>query len=243
MMGELFGRRTGYSQGAAGSMHIADAQIGILGANGIVGAGLPIATGAGYTASLRASGQVSVCFFGDGAVNGGAFHESLNMASLWQLPVIYVCENNGYAEMTPQSVHFAGTSVADRARSYGMHAERIQGHDIERLYASAKEAVDRARASAGPTLLEVMVDRWHGHFEGDRQPYRPKAELQAIRGNDAIERFAAALREAGVADDDWFSSTARDAERAIAEAIAFAEGSPVPVLDDMFANVYARPAQ
>lgn len=239
MMAELYGKQTGYSRGTSGSMHIADMELGILGANGIVGAGIPIATGAGYSIQARGTDQVAVCFFGDGAVNEGAFHESLNIASLWKLPVIYVCENNQYAEMTPQSVHFAGESISARARSYGMKSEIVDGSDVEALYAAISCAVDDARRNQGPVLLEVMVERFRGHFEGDNQSYRSAGELEAMKERDPLTRFQSRLLAWQYADDPWLAEQLERTNQSLMEAISFAEHSADATVSDMLTTVYA----
>lgn len=238
MMAELYGKQTGYSRGTSGSMHIADIELGILGANGIVGAGLPIATGAAFSSKVRGTDQIAVCFFGDGAVNEGAFHESLNIASLWQLPVIYLCENNKYSEMTPQSVHFAGESIYTRAQSYGMKADLIDGSNVEELYESINQAVNYVRLQKGPVLLEVEVDRFRGHFEGDKQPYRSKTELENMMKNDPLEKYKAYLLDLQYVDEKWFSNTLDQVNQSLVEAIDFAEKSPDPTISEMFSTVY-----
>ncbi len=180
MMAELFGRREGYCQGVGGSMHIADLDQGILGANGIVGASIVIATGAAFGFQVRREKRVAAAFFGDGAANEGAFHEALNLAALWRLPAVYICENNGYGEMTPEAVHRAGPGIAARAAAYGIVGKVVDGTDALGVYQAVSEAVSSCRDGRGPVLLEARTNRWHGHFEGDRQAYRPAGELEAI---------------------------------------------------------------
>ena len=179
MMAELFGRETGYCKGKGGSMHIADRDKGILGANGIVGAGHCIACGAGLSAKIRGTDQVCVCFFGDGSTNQGTFHESLNMASIWKLPIIFVCENNHYGISMSQDRHQAIKDVADRGAAYNIPGIAVDGNDPLAVYEAAAEAVARARAGKGPTLLECKTYRQHGHFEGDPAIYKPKEEQAA----------------------------------------------------------------
>ena len=168
MMAELYGRTTGYCKGKGGSMHIADRDLGILGANGIVGAGQDIAVGAGLAIRYRGTDQVAACFFGDGSTNQGTFHEALNLASVWKLPVIFVCENNHFGISMSQSKHQAIQDIADRAASYGFPGIAVDGNDVMAVYEVAKEAVDRARKGQGPTLIECKTWRWRGHFEGNQ---------------------------------------------------------------------------
>jgi len=186
MMAELYGREGGYALGRSGSMHIADNAVGILGANAIVGGGIPMALGGAYAAQLAGRGQVSVAFFGDGAVAEGVLHECLNLAALWKLPMIFVCEHNGYAEMTPVSTHLANPRVTELAAVYGMATHQVDGNDAGAVLAIAREAVARARTGAGPTLIEARTNRWRGHFEGDPQRYRPSEELKAMTEHDPV---------------------------------------------------------
>ena len=188
-MAELFGKSTGYNKGRGGSMHIAEPDLGMLGANAIVAAGIPIATGAALTAQYLGEKWIAVAFFGDGASNEGAFHESLNLASVWNLPVVYVCENNEYAELTPRWQHQKVEDIATRATAYNIPGVIVDGNDVGAVYLCAKEAVDRARTGGGPTLIEAKTTRWRGHHEADTQAYRPKEELQAAQGNDCILRW------------------------------------------------------
>jgi len=204
MMTELFGRSTGYCKGKGGSMHIADLDLGILGAMGIVGSGLPIANGAAYSAQLRKSGQVCAAFFGDAASNTGAAHEALNLAGVWKLPVVFVCENNGYGMTVSQARHQAITNVADRAAGYGMPAVIVDGNDVLAVHEAVSGAVERARADQGPTFVECKTYRLRGHFEGDPgrgMRYRTADEIKewAAPEKDAIERFGAWLMSAGQA--------------------------------------------
>ncbi|MCP4694996.1 MAG: thiamine pyrophosphate-dependent dehydrogenase E1 component subunit alpha, partial [Desulfobacterales bacterium] len=177
-MAELLGRRDGPCRGRSGSMHLADKRLGILGANGIVGGGIPIANGAAFAAKYKGTDQVTVCFFGEGATGEGAFHESLNIAAIMKLPIVYVCENNGWAEFTPQNVHMPVSDVAERAAAYHMPGVTVSNECLE-IYEAAGAAVDRARKGEGPTLLEVKSRRWHGHYVGDAQKYRPPGDIEA----------------------------------------------------------------
>src|SRR5579872_2547988 len=186
MVAELLGREAGACRGKGGSMHIADVHKGMLGANGIVGGGFPLATGAGMTAKYNKRGQVAVCFFGDGAANQGTFHEGLNLAGIWKLPVIFVAENNGYAESTPVSYHMSCRDIADRAVGYGMPGVTVDGLDVFAVYEAAGEAIARARRGEGPSLIETKTYRYYGHFEGDMTTYRTKEELESYRRRDPI---------------------------------------------------------
>jgi acetoin:2,6-dichlorophenolindophenol oxidoreductase subunit alpha len=203
MMAEIWGKREGICRGMGGSMHVADLSKGILGANGIVGAGLAIATGAAFGARLDGDGKVAVCFFGDGASNQGVLMETLNVSTLWQLPVIFVCENNMFSEFTPSSEVTAGR-IADRARAFAMPTREIDGNDVVAVWRAAREAVERARAGGGPSFLEASTYRIQGHFEAERfilagNRYREDAEIAAWRDRDPLERLRARLVSSGSA--------------------------------------------
>ncbi len=238
MMAELFGRATGTCKGKGGSMHIADVDKGMLGANGIVGAGFPLACGAGFTAKVKGTDQVSVCFFGDGSTNQGTFHESVNLAAIWKLPVIFVCENNGYAEATPVGYAVGVPDLATRAVAYGIPGVIVDGMNVIAVHEAAGKAVARARAGEGPTLMECKTYRYYGHFEGDGQSYKTKEEVQRYRDRDPLRVFRGQAEKAG-----WISSAELDAIDAkaaaeIQEAVAYAESSPQPRLEDTFTDVY-----
>jgi pyruvate dehydrogenase E1 component alpha subunit len=239
MMAELFGKSTGYNKGKGGSMHIADVDIGILGANAIVGAGIPIAGGAALSAWLRGTDQVAVCFMGDGATNTSRFHEGVNLASVWKLPVIYVIENNRFAETTPISEAMNVATVAERAVAYGIPGTTVDGDDVIVVYEAVGEAVARAREGAGPTLVECNTSRWRGHFEGDQQTYRTKEELQGCRGNDPIARFGSRLATDGVLTEAEAGQIGADVDAEIERAVAFAAESPLPDPEDALTGVYA----
>jgi len=238
MMAELYGKETGYCKGKGGSMHIADPDKGILGANGIVGGGLPIATGAGLSVKLRNSNQVVACFFGDGASNQGTFHESINMASLWKLPVVYVCENNQYGEFTPQKRHQAITDISQRATAYGIPGVTVDGMDVVAVYEATQEAIKRARAGNGPTLIEAKNYRFHGHFEGDPQLYRDKAEVQKWMERDPIPSFEKQLLESKVLTEEDLRKIQEAVQREIDEAVKFAENSPYPADKEAVEDIY-----
>jgi pyruvate dehydrogenase E1 component alpha subunit len=236
-LAELYAKRTGYCKGKGGSMHIADPDLGMLGANGIVSAGLPIATGAALTAQYLGKSWVAVCFFGDGASNEGAFHESLNLASVWNLPVVYVCENNEFAESTPRKQHQKVRDIAIRAVSYDIPAETVDGNDVEAVYIAARGAVERARSGGGPTLLEAKTTRWSGHHASDNQNYRNKDELQAALGNDAVSRWRSILVTRGVSSGR-LDEIAERVEKELSEAIQYAESSPAPEPSEATTDIF-----
>ena len=239
MMAELFGRVTGYCKGKGGSMHIADRDKGILGANGIVGAGHCIACGAGLSAKIRGTDQVCVCFFGDGSTNQGTFHESLNMASIWKLPIVFVCENNHYGISMSQDRHQAIKDVADRGAAYNIPGIAVDGNDPMAVYEAAEEAVARARAGKGPTLLECKTYRQHGHFEGDPAIYKPKEEQAAWMEKDPMPRYAKFLVENGVMTQDEVDAVDKQVEKEIEDAIAFADAQPLPAVETAVVDVYS----
>ncbi len=227
MMAELFGRATGYCGGKGGSMHIADPTIGVLGANGIVGAGLPIAVGAGTACRLRGRG-VSVAFFGEGATTTGAFHEALIIAAVSRVPVLFVCENNRYVEFSAWSELSTVDGVADRAESYGIEAQRVDGNDVASVYDTASSLVSRLRGGEGPFFLELDTYRISGHYAGDPARYRPEGEAErARRDRDPLALAAALLRDRSVVEED-LSRADRVAAHAIEAAVRFAEESPFP---------------
>lgn len=228
MMAELYGKATGYNKGKGGSMHIAAPTLGILGANGIVGAGLPIATGAGLSAKLRGTGQVALCFFGDGASNQGTFHESVNIASAFDLPVVYVCENNMYGVGTKQCDVRNVQDIADRAVGYGIPGLAVDGNDVIAVYEACREAVERARSGKGPTLIECKTYRWQCHFEGEPDTYRSSEEVAAWREREPIEPYRARLIEQGVLTEDQADAIEADVGRELDDAVEFARESPLP---------------
>lgn len=241
MMAELFGRSNGYCHGKGGSMHIADFSVGMLGANGIVGAGLPIATGAALAARLEGSDRVAVAFFGDGGSNEGAFHGSLNLASIWKLPIIYVCENNRWAVSVPASYGLAVEDVAARAAAYNMPGVTVDGTDVLAVYETAEQAVRRARAGVGPTLVECKTYRWRIHSEqrGNPPDPRPQAEIDMGPQHDPIRAFATQLLVQGIATTATLQQLDTEVEAAVEEAIAFAKASPLPRPEDALLDVFA----
>lgn len=238
MMAELYGRTTGYCKGKGGSMHIADRDLGILGANGIVGAGQDIAVGAGLAIRYRGTDQVAACFFGDGSTNQGTFHEALNLASVWKLPVIFVCENNHFGISMSQSKHQAIQDIADRAASYGFPGIAVDGNDVMAVYEVAKEAVDRARKGQGPTLIECKTWRWRGHFEGDPGTYKDPKEQEAWMDKEPVGRYRTFLEENGVMTSDETSAIDTMIDDEIDTAIAYASESPLPKPEDVVKDVY-----
>jgi len=240
MFAELFGRVDGYCHGRGGSMHINDLSIGMYGANGIVGAGLPIAVGAAFAGRYKNDGTVAMTFFGDGASNIGAFHEAANMAAVLDLPVVFVCENNGYAEFTAQSRHMRLTDVADRAASYGMPSEVCDGMDAVAVRQACQRAVDRARAGEGPTLVEAKTYRYYDHqgVKGLRIPYRTQEEIDAWKKRDAIELLEARAAAEGVVDAAAFARVWEETRADAEDAIAFAQASPEPDVATLTTNVY-----
>ncbi|MBI2526039.1 MAG: thiamine pyrophosphate-dependent dehydrogenase E1 component subunit alpha [Candidatus Rokubacteria bacterium] len=239
MMAELFGRATGTCRGKGGSMHLCDMAHGVLGTNGVVGASLPIAVGTALASRVRGSGQVTAAFFGDGAANTGAAHEALNLASVWELPVVFVCENNLYAEFTPQSVHTKAGSIAQRAGAYGMRGVRVDGNDVPAVFAAAAEAVELARGGRGPTLIEAMTYRFRGHHEGDPMAYRQKAELEEWRAKDPLPRFRGWLGERGWLTDAERARLEAEVQAEVNAATEFARQSPWPAPEAALEGVYA----
>jgi len=239
MMAELYGKKTGYNKGKGGSMHLADMEIGILGANAIVGAGIPIAAGAALSAQMRGTDQVVIGFLGDGATNTSRFHEGVNLAAIWNLPVVYVIENNMYAEATPLSAACKLTNLSDRAKAYGIPGKTVDGNDVLAVYKAVGEAVARARKGQGPTLIECKTYRYRGHFEGDPQTYKTKEEVEEWMKKDPIPRFRKQLIETGVLTEEDADKIAREMNEEIEKAVKFAEESPYPAPEEALEDVYA----
>ncbi len=238
MMAELFGRKTGYCKGKGGSMHIADLDIGILGANGIVSGGIPTAVGAAVGIQYQDDDRVAVSFFGDGATNVGQFHEACNLASIWELPVIFVCENNLFAQTTPRTEHQKIKDVAARASAYDMPAVTVDGNDVIEVYQAAKEAVKRARDGGGPTFIECKTYRWRGHWEGDPQPYRTQDEVKEWKLKCPITRFRRYLIENKVMLKQDLESIDKIIEDELQKAVEFARISPFPEPEEALDDVY-----
>jgi pyruvate dehydrogenase E1 component alpha subunit len=239
MMAELFGKATGYGKGKGGSMHIADATKGILGANGIVGAGHNISVGAAFSAQYRGTKQVCVCFFGDASTNQGTFHESLNLASTWKLPVVFVCENNLYGISVSQSRHQAIKDISVRAVSYNMPGVTIDGNDVFAVSEAAKEGIKRARNGEGPTLIECKTYRQRGHFEGDPGTYKPVAEQEAWLKKDPIPRMEKYLLENKIINEEELKSIQLDMDKELEDAVKFANDSPYPSSESIGEDVYS----
>lgn len=247
MMAELFGKKTGYCKGKGGSMHIADFSVGVLGANGVVAGGFPIAVGAGLSCKLRGTDQVVVCYFGDGASNRGPVHEAMNMASIWKLPILFVCENNQYASTTAMSYSTSVERIAIRASGYSMPGVTVDGNDVLAVREAAAQAAARARRGEGPTLLEALTYRWRGHFEGDPQRYRTKEEVEEAKVRDPILRLAAALRRKRILPKELQDKIQNEVQAEIEEAVRFAQDSPYPepeeALEDLYAGDVAQAAK
>jgi pyruvate dehydrogenase E1 component alpha subunit len=241
MMAELFGRVDGYCKGKGGSMHIADFAVGMLGANGIVGGGLPIACGAALAAQLEGRGDVTVCFFGDGAAAEGEFHEALNIAALWKLPIVFVCENNQYAANNAYRVQHRAPELAAHAEAYRIPGVSIDGNDVLTVYDTLRTAVDRARAGEGPTLVECRTYRWYFHAMRAAPPpeTRPAAEIAEWKARDAIARFTSDLLSRGLVTPAELEKVKQDVQAALDEAVAFAEASPFPDAKDLLVDMFA----
>jgi len=240
MMAELFGKATGACKGKGGSMHIADVSKGMLGANGIVGGGGPLACGSALTAKVTGSDSVTVCFFGDGAAEQGTIHEAMNLAAIWKLPVIFVCENNLYAESTPWFYHCAAKDIADRGVAYNIPGVLVDGTDVFAVYEAAGEAVARARRGDGPTLIEARAFRYYGHFQGDPLTYRTKEEEEEYRRRDPIDQFRRRVLERNLltaAELDAIDARARELVEA---AVRFAQESPYPAPEELLTDVYVK---
>ncbi len=234
MMAEILGKRDGYCRGKGGSMHIMDMSLGILGANGIVGGGIPIATGAGYSCRYRGTDQVVLCFFGDGASNEGTFHESINMAAAWDLPVVYIIENNLYGITVNIERVTKEHDLARRAVGYGIEGVTIDGNDAALVYETVSKAVAHARAGRGPTLIECKTYRQHGHNGNDAGAYRAPGELEFWKSRDPIRLF----EESGALSPAVREELRAAAEREIREACAFAEASPYPAPDELMRDIF-----
>jgi pyruvate dehydrogenase E1 component alpha subunit len=239
MMAEIYGRRTGVCRGKGGSMHIADLSRGMLGANGIVGAGAPLVCGAALAAKFKKTGGVGVCFFGDGASNQGVIFESMNLASVWRLPAIFVAENNGYAEATSASWSVAADNIADRANGFGMPGVIVDGFDFFAVYEALGEAISRARNGGGPTLVEVKLTRYYGHFEGDAQTYREPGEVQKAREEkDCLKHFEQRVVRSELVRVDELRAIDERVKALIDDAVRSAKAAPLPTEADLLSDVY-----
>lgn len=241
MFAEFFGKVDGYCRGRGGSMHIADVAKGNLGANGIVGGGLPIAVGAALSIKKRKGSEVAMCFFGDGANNEGTFHEALNMAAIWKLPVVFVCENNGYAMSTSTERATAVGRIAERAGAYAMPGTTVDGNVFREIAGASFEAVERARSGGGPTLIESLTYRWRGHSKSDRNRYRTKEEIEDWQANrDPIALFESDLKRHGLIDDATIADIDRAVRTEIDTAIEFAKASAMPPVENLTKYVYTK---
>jgi pyruvate dehydrogenase E1 component alpha subunit len=239
MMLEIYGKRDGICHGKGGSMHIADFDLGMLGANGIVGGGPPLICGVGLSAKVRGTRQVGVSFTGDGGSNQGTFLESLNLAAVWQLPCVFVVENNGYAEATSSKFHQSGIDVAKRGDGFGLPSVVIDGHDFFAVHEAAGEAIRRAREGGGPSLLECKVNRYYGHFEGDAQTYRAPNEVEDIRASkDCLEQFRQRVTTAGLVDARALDAIDGEVKALVDGAVENAKASPEPTRADLLTDVY-----
>ena len=239
MMAELFGKSTGTGNGKGGTMHIADINKGMLGANGIVGSNIPVATGVALTAKVKGTDNVSVVFFGDGASSQGALHEAMNLASIWKLPVLFVCENNRYAESTPFEYSVAGGSVSNRADGYGIPGVTVDGQAVLDVFEVAKEAVGRARAGEGPTLIEEQTYRYLGHAgHDDPLTYRSEEEQEYYMNRDCIATFKKYILDSSFANENELGEIENNCEAAIATSVKFADDSPYPSDDALTEDVY-----
>jgi len=240
MAAELYGRTTGYCKGKGGSMHIADFSIGVLGANGVVGGGLPIAVGAGLGVKMKKNDQVAVAFFGDGASNTGAFHESLNFASVYKLPIIFVVENNQFASTVRTKDTTSVENISDRAVGYGIPGMTIDGNDLLTVYKTAKEMIKRAREGGGPSLLEVKTYRIKGHFVGDPELYRDKKEVEEFWLNEPIKKFEKKLVELKMLNEIEKKKIWEDSQKEINKAVVFAKESPIPSAEDALTDLFVN---
>lgn len=239
MMAELLGKVTGYCKGKGGSMHIADLTVGNLGANGVVGGGHSIAVGAALTQQMKKTGKIVLCFFGDGAANEGSFHEAMNLASIWKLPVIFYCENNLYGMSMPMSKHMNIENIADRAASYGMPGYIVDGNDAVAVYDLVAEASDYVRKGNGPVLIESKTYRWLGHSKSDANKYRTKEEIEQWKKKDPIKHLRQHLLDNKIMTDEELIAVEQKAKEDIEKAVEFAQNSPYPSIDTILEDVYA----
>ncbi|MFP4344729.1 MAG: thiamine pyrophosphate-dependent dehydrogenase E1 component subunit alpha [Anaerolineales bacterium] len=240
MFAELYGRTTGYCHGKGGSMHIADFSQGVIGANGIVSGGLPISVGAALSAKMRGTDQVAVCFFGDGATAEGGFHEALNLASLWQIPLVFVCQNNLYGLSQPWEQTAYECDLPHRASTYNIPSQCVDGMDVLAVYRAAQEAVERARSGGGPSFIEAQTYRFLGHYVGDPAHYMPEEERAEWRKRDAILKLGRQLRAWGYLTDEEDEEMAQSIEKELHEGLEFAKSSPIPAPGEALTDVYVH---
>jgi pyruvate dehydrogenase E1 component alpha subunit len=239
MMAELLGKRTGYCKGKGGSMHIADIDSGNLGANGVVGGSIGIATGSALTCKMRKNGKITVCFFGDGAANLGIFHSSINMASIWDLPVIYLCENNVYGMSTPVKEAFNIEKISDRKAAYGIKGLTIDGNDLVEVFNTVSHFADECRAGKGPVLIECLTYRWKGHSKSDAQVYRKKEEVKSWKEKDPIKKYKNVLFDSKVLTEEMDRALEKEVADQLDEAVKYAKESPFPEPSEVEEDVYA----
>ncbi len=240
MMAEIFGKRSGCCKGKGGSMHIADFSVGMLGANGVVGGGYTLATGAALATKMQGKDSVSVVFFGDGASNRGTFHEAANMAAVWGLPVIFVCENNQFASTTPYRTTTSVADIADRAAGYGMPGVIVDGNDVFEVYEAAGKLIEKARKGEGPAILECKTYRIKGHFVGDPERYRTREEVQKVcESDDPLERFRCVVSEKGLLSEKELDEILSSSRLEVEEAVSYAQNEPEPEPSELFSDVYA----
>ncbi len=243
VMAELFGKATGCSKGKGGSMHMFDKKVNFLGGHAIVGGQIPLATGVAFASKYKGTDQVTLCFFGEAAVNQGAFHESLNMAQLWKLPCIYICENNQYGMGTSLERAMSYHDISEKACAYEIASEFVDGMDVLAVREATQRAVERARKDYLPTLLEVRTYRFMGHSMSDPGNYRTRAEIEKHQERDPIKLFAASLKEEGVLDDAQFQSIDAEVREQVDKALKFAEESPLPAPEELYTDIYATPIE
>ncbi len=236
-MAELFGKKNGLCRGRSGSMHVADRNLGIIGANGIVGGGIPLALGTAFTSLYRQGEEVTVAFFGEGSTNEGTFHESMNMAAVKKLPLVFVCENNRWSQFTPDTVYMPIQEVAGRAEGYNIPGVSVS-NDFFRIYEEAGKAVERARKGEGPTLIEVMCHRWYGHFVGDQQKYRSKEDIEKAMADDCIAKFQESLVGDKILSEEKIEEIESEIKKEIEEALDFARQSPLPEASELMDDLY-----
>ena len=241
VMAELYGKAGGCSAGKGGSMHLFDSSVNFLGGHGIVGGQIPLATGVAFAAKYRGTDQVTLCFFGEAAVNQGAFHESLNMAQLWKLPCVYICENNQYGMGTSLERAMSLQDVSQKAPAYNMAGEFVDGMDVLAVYEATKRAVTRAREESLPTLIEVRTYRFMGHSMSDPGNYRTRAEIEKHQERDPIKVFTQNLKEKNIVDDSAIADMEKRAREEVERAVQFAESSPEPAPEKLFTDIYANP--
>lgn len=239
MMAELLGKETGYCRGRGGSMHIADVESGNLGANGVVGGGIPIAVGAALSSKMKKDGKVTLCFFGDGASNNGTFHESINLASVWKLPVVFVVENNLYGMSVPFKKACSVENIADRAKGYDIPGYIVDGNDVEAVFETVEKAVQDARNGRGPSIVECKTYRWKGHSKSDANVYRTREEIKAWMRKCPIKRYRGKLIKEGIATEKELKQVEENVVKAIYEAEEFAKNSPEPKVEDVLDGIYA----